>query len=92
MAIHLWIPRLVTKVNNATREYRITKGRLEVRDLNSDGTPYNGYKEWVLVTPEEIKYHFKIQSPIAQWLSRSLQSLQGRKVLRTESAAGEPTP
>jgi hypothetical protein len=92
MAIHLWIPRLVTNVNNATREYRITKGRLEVRDLNSDGTPYNGYKEWVLVTPEEIKYQFKIQSPIAQWLSRSLQRLQGRKVQRIESAAGEPTP
>lgn len=74
MPVLAWSPhlKLCEKDGSSLSEYRISAGRVEVRALDSNGDPYPGYGEWVVLTPEEIKLHFVKQTPVAQWLKEVL--------------------
>lgn len=56
-------------------EYRIQQGMVEFRSLSPEGQSYihrNG--KWRTLEDDEIRLHFALQTPVANWLNKNLYS------------------
>jgi hypothetical protein len=54
-------------------EYRIQRGVVEFRAVKANGEPYhhpNG--RWRVLGDDEIRLHFALQTPVANWLNKNL--------------------
>ena len=74
MTVLSWPAHLrVVEVDSAKNEYRIRQGQLEVRKLEGRRTSGSG-DGWTAITPEEIRRHFALNSPVAQWLRKRMRA------------------
>lgn len=56
-------------------EYRIQQDSVEFRAVHANGKPFghpNG--KWRVLDSNEIQLHFALQTPVADWLDRTLYS------------------
>jgi hypothetical protein len=52
-------------------EYRIQQSSVEFRAVDTNGKPYGN---WRTLDSDEIELHFALQTPVAEWLDRTLYS------------------
>lgn len=63
--------RLVSKNGGPSNEYRIQKHLVEFRTL--DEQPY-APTDWRALDGDDIKLHFALQTPVADWLDKNIYS------------------
>ena len=67
--------RIASKDGGPCNEYRIQKRSVEFRALDAEGKPYApGAGLWRPLDGEEIQLHFALQTPVAEWLDKTLYS------------------
>jgi hypothetical protein len=67
--------RIVSKDGGPCNEYRIQKHSVEFRSVGTDGKPYTRESGmWRPLNGEEIQLHFALQTPVAEWLDKTLYS------------------
>lgn len=65
--------RIASKDGGPFNEYRIQDRSVEFRAMDTDGKPpFSGV--WRALDGEEIKLHFALQTPVAEWLDKTLYS------------------
>ncbi|HZU34122.1 MAG TPA: hypothetical protein VFB79_23630 [Candidatus Angelobacter sp.] len=67
--------RIASSDGAPANEYRIQQNTVEFRSVNADGRPYqhpNG--QWRVLDDSEILLHFALQTPVAEWLDKTLYS------------------
>ena len=67
--------RIVSKDVAPDNEYRIRHSSVEFRAADANGEPYghpNG--KWRALESDEILLHFALQTPVAEWLDKTLYS------------------
>ena len=67
--------RIASNDGAPANEYRIQQDAVEFRAVNADGRPYeheNG--NWRVLDDSEILLHFSLQTPVAEWLDKTLYS------------------
>jgi hypothetical protein len=64
--------RLESGDGSQAKEYRIEDGNVEVRTLDPEGGSVRGTGVWWRLTPEQLSFHVKGNSVVAQWLERRL--------------------
>lgn len=67
--------RIASNDGAPANEYRIQQDTVEFRAVNADGRPYehaNG--QWRILDDNEILLHFSLQTPVAEWLDKTLYS------------------
>lgn len=47
---------------------------MEFRAVDEHGKPYSHPSRWRVLNGEEIKLHFALQTPVAEWLDKNLYS------------------
>lgn len=58
-------------------EYRIHEGVVEFRAVNTNGEPYNHPNgKWRTLDDDEIRLHFALKTPVANWLNKNLYGSQ----------------
>lgn len=65
--------RIASKDGGPCNEYRIQKHSVEFRSTDTDGRPHpleSGM--WRSLNREEIQLHFALQTPVAEWLDKTL--------------------
>ena len=68
--------RIASHDGAPSNEYRIQKDKVEFRSLNPDGIAFGRSDGgWRTLEPNEIKLHFALETPVAQWLSKNLYAL-----------------
>lgn len=48
---------------------------MEFRALDEQGNPYSQMPLWRPLDNDEIKLHFDLQTPVAEWLDKNLYGL-----------------
>jgi len=78
---HQWIvlsglrnPRISSQDGGPCNEYRIQDRSVEFRAVDEHGKPYSHPSKWRVLDGEEIKLHFALQTPVAEWLDKNLYS------------------
>lgn len=66
--------RIASKDGGPCNEYRIQHRSVEFRVVNEQGKPYSHLSQWRSLDGEEIKLHFVLQTPVAEWLDKNLYS------------------
>jgi hypothetical protein len=67
--------RIASKDGGPCNEYRIQKHSVEFRSVAADGKPYARESgTWRSLGGEEIQLHFALQTPVAEWLDKTLYS------------------
>jgi len=66
--------RIVSKNSGPCNEYRIQDHSVEFRALDEQGNPYSHSPKWRTLDGEEIKLHFALHTPVAEWLDKNLYS------------------
>jgi hypothetical protein len=67
--------RIASKDGGPCNEYRIQKHSVEFRSVGTDGKPYTRESGmWRPLNGEEIQLHFALQTPVAEWLDKTLYS------------------
>jgi hypothetical protein len=64
--------RIASKDGGPFNEYRIQDHSVEFRAMDADGKPFS--RAWRPLDGEEIKLHFALQTPVAEWLDKNLYS------------------
>lgn len=67
--------RITSKDGGPCNEYRIQDQSVEFRAVDAKGQPYSHASRWRVLDGEEIKLHFALQTPVADWLDKNLYSL-----------------
>lgn len=67
--------RITSKDGGPCNEYRIQDHSVEFRAVDGKGQPYSHSSKWRVLDGEEIKLHFALQTPVADWLDKNLYSL-----------------
>jgi hypothetical protein len=66
--------RIASKDGGPCNEYRIQDHSVEFRAVDVKGQPYSHPSKWRVLDGEEIKLHFALQTPVADWLDKNLYS------------------
>lgn len=66
--------RIVSKDGGPCNEYRIQNHSVEFRAVDAQGQPYSHPSPWRVLDGEEIKLHFALRTPVAEWLDKNLYS------------------
>jgi hypothetical protein len=66
--------RIASKDGGPCNEYRIQDHAVEFRAVDSRGKRYSHLSKWRVLDAEEIKLHFALQTPVADWLDKNLYS------------------
>jgi len=67
--------RIASKDGGPCNEYRIQQHSVEFRSVGADGEPdTHGSGMWRSLNGEEIQLHFALQTPVAEWLDKTLYS------------------
>jgi len=66
--------RIMSKDGGRVSEYRIQEHSVEFRAVEGQGKPYFQTPKWRVLDSEEIKLHFALQTPVAEWLDKNLYS------------------
>ena len=66
--------RIASKDGGPSNEYRIQEQSVEFRALDEQGNPYSQMPLWRPLDKDEIKLHFDLQTPVAEWLDKNLYS------------------
>lgn len=66
--------RIASKDGGPCNEYRIQDRSVEFRAVDAKGQPYTHPPKWRALDGEEIKLHFVLQTPVAEWLDKNLYS------------------
>jgi hypothetical protein len=76
---HQWIVlsglrslRIASRNGGSCNEYRIQDRSVEFRALDEQGKSYSQPPGWRTLDGEEIKLHFALQTPVAEWLDKNL--------------------
>lgn len=69
--------RIASHDGAPSNEYRIQKNTVQFRSITPDGLAFgnlNGHSNggWRTLDPREIRLHFALQTPVAEWLSKNL--------------------
>ncbi|HEY2169488.1 MAG TPA: hypothetical protein VGJ30_07670, partial [Candidatus Angelobacter sp.] len=64
--------RIASKDGGPGNEYRIQDHSVEFRAVNAQGKAYPHPSRWRALDGEEIKLHFALQTPVAEWLDKNL--------------------
>ena len=67
--------RIGAKDGGPSNEYRIREQSVEFRALDEHGNPYFQKPRWRALDGDEIKLHFDLRTPVAEWLDKNLYSL-----------------
>lgn len=60
-------------------EYRVHKGQVEFRSIDSLGKPYAyDHGLWRTLDARDLELHFALNTPVAQWLVHRLENLQAK--------------
>jgi hypothetical protein len=62
----------VSKDGGPSNEYRIKEHLVEFRALNEQGRPYAEASDWRALNGNDIKLHFALQTPVAEWLDKNV--------------------
>jgi hypothetical protein len=65
---------ILSKNSGPGNEYRIQDHSVEFRALDEQGNPYSHTPNWRTLDGEEIKLHFALHTPVAEWLDKNLYS------------------
>lgn len=65
--------RIVSKDGGPSNEYRIQEHLVEFRTLDEQEQPHA--TEWRALNGDDIKLHFALQTPVADWLDKNVYSL-----------------
>jgi hypothetical protein len=66
--------RIASKGGGSCTEYRIQDHSVEFRAVEDQGRSYSQSPKWRILDGEEIKLHFALQTPVAEWLDKNLYS------------------
>jgi hypothetical protein len=66
--------RIAARNGGSCNEYRIHDRSVEFRSVDQQGKPYPQSPKWRTLDGEEIKLHFALQTPVAEWLDKNLYS------------------
>ena len=67
--------RIASKDGGACNEYRIENHSVEFRSVDAHGKPYARESGmWRSLNGEEIQLHFALETPVAEWLDKTLYS------------------
>lgn len=64
--------RVASKDGGPCNEYRIQDHSVEFRAVNEHRRPHSHPSKWRVLNDEEIKLHFVLQTPVAEWLDKNL--------------------
>jgi hypothetical protein len=65
--------RIASKDGGPCNEYRIQEQSVEFRAVDGDGEPYTRESgAWRPLGGEEIQLHFALETPVAEWLDKTL--------------------
>lgn len=64
--------RIASKDGGPCNEYRIQNHSVEFRAVDVKGHPNSHPSRWRVLDGEEIKLHFALQTPVADWLDKNL--------------------
>jgi hypothetical protein len=67
--------RIASRDGGPSNEYRIQEQAVEFRALDEQGNPYSQMPRWRALDSDEIKLHFDLHTPVADWLDKNLYSL-----------------
>lgn len=67
--------RIAPRDGGPCNEYRIQEQTVEFRAVDAEGAPYSHpIGVWRILEGEEIRLHFALQTPVAEWLDKNLYS------------------
>jgi hypothetical protein len=66
--------RIASKSGGPCNEYRIQDHSVEFRAVDEQGKANSHSSKWRTLNGEEIKLHFALQTPVAEWLDKNLYS------------------
>lgn len=64
--------RVASKDGGPCNEYRIQDHSVEFRAVDAHRRPHSHPSKWRALDDEEIKLHFVLQTPVAEWLDKNL--------------------
>ena len=64
--------RLEARDGSATKEYRVDRGRIEVRNWQSRAAHDVAENSWQELNPEELSNHVERNTVVARWLERRI--------------------
>jgi hypothetical protein len=67
--------RIASKDGGPSNEYRIQERSVEFRAVGEQGNSYPQPSKWRALNGDEIKLHFALHTPVAEWLDKNLYSL-----------------
>lgn len=67
--------RIASQGGGPSNEYRIQEQSVEFRALDEQGNPYSQMPLWRPLDNDEIKLHFDLHTPVAEWLDKNLYGL-----------------
>jgi hypothetical protein len=66
--------RITSKNGGPCNEYRIQESSVEFRAIDEQAKPHSHPSNWRALDRDEIKLHFALQTPVAEWLNKNLYS------------------
>jgi hypothetical protein len=66
--------RIALKSGGPYNEYRIQRRAVKFRAVNEQGKSHSRLSKWHTLNGEEIKLHFALRTPVAEWLDKNLYS------------------
>jgi hypothetical protein len=64
--------RITSKDGGPCNEYRIQESSVEFRSVYAQAVPSSHSNEWRTLDGEEIRLHFALETPVAEWLDKTL--------------------
>jgi hypothetical protein len=64
--------RIASKDGGPCNEYRIQKSSVEFRTVDAQAEPSSHSNQWRALDGEEIRLHFALETPVADWLDKNL--------------------
>jgi hypothetical protein len=64
--------RIASKDGGPCDEYRIQESSVEFRTVDAQAEPSSHSTEWRALDGEEIRLHFALETPVAEWLDKNL--------------------
>ena len=66
--------KITSKDGGPCNEYRIQERSVEFRAVDEQDKPHFQTPQWRVLDGDEIKLHFTLQTPVAEWLDKNLYS------------------
>jgi hypothetical protein len=64
--------RISSKDGGPCNEYRIQESSVEFRSVDAQAEPSSHSNQWRTLDGEEIRLHFALETPVAEWLDKNL--------------------